>query len=239
MSKSKNYKSLFILIIGIFIGSMFSPYSSMATQSIKLIINNQEIQCDTPPQIINGRVMVPARFVAEPLGATVEWDGENKVVRITRKDNNIDNNQTIEQKNENEDSQQPNQKIIQPIQQVPSTQSVQPVISNEQNNPLPVEDTHPLKLDSVSETTYESIEGTNEKYAFVTVTITNTTDKYIPFMRLTPITNLNDGRNFSSGLYKTEDAQKLNGYFSPNTTFTLMYHSQIPNNIEIVGWKLY
>lgn len=83
MSKIKNHKSLFILLIGIFIGSMFSPYSSMATQSIKLIINNQEIQCDTPPQIINGRVMVPARFVAESLGASVEWDGENKVVRIT------------------------------------------------------------------------------------------------------------------------------------------------------------
>ena len=83
MSKIKNHKSLFILLIGIFIGSMFSPYSSMATQSIKLIINNQEIQCDTPPKKINGRVMVPARFVAESLGASVEWDGENKVVRIT------------------------------------------------------------------------------------------------------------------------------------------------------------
>ena len=108
MSKIKNYKSLFILLIGIFIGSIFSPYPSVASETIKLIINNQEIQCDTPPQIINGRVMVPVRFVAEPLGATVEWDGENRVVRITRKDNN-DNNQTIEQKNENENSQQSNQ----------------------------------------------------------------------------------------------------------------------------------
>jgi len=236
MSKIKNHKSLFILLIGIFIGSMFSPYSSMATQSIKLIINNQEIQCDTPPQIINGRVMVPARFVAEPLGATVEWDGENKVVRITRKDNNIDNNQTIEQKNENEDSQQPNQEIIQPIQQVPSTQSVQPVISNEQNNPLPVEDTHPLKLDSVSETTYEG-DDSRYKTAYVTVTITNTTDKYIPFIRLIPIPNINDGRNYMSAL---DVSTELEGnYYKPNSSVTLKYWTHIPSEINIVDWKLY
>lgn len=236
MSKIKNYKSLFILLIGIFIGSIFSPYPSVASEPIKLIINNQEIQCDTPPQIINGRVMVPARFVAEPLGATVEWDGENRVVRITRKDNNIDNNQTIEQKNENENSQQPNQEIIQPIQQVPSTQSVQPVISNEQNNPLPVEDTHPLKLDNVGETTYEG-DDSRYKTAYVTVTITNTTDKYIPFIRLIPIPNINDGRNYMSAL---DVSTELEGnYYKPNSSVTLKYWTHIPSEINIVDWKLY
>ena len=35
-----------------------------------------------PPQIINGRVMVPARFVAEPLGAKVEWDERSRTVII-------------------------------------------------------------------------------------------------------------------------------------------------------------
>lgn len=78
-------RNLILLVIGILIGYLASPYSVQALENIKLIINNQEIQCDTPPQIINGRVMVPARFVAEPLGATVEWDGENRVVRITGK----------------------------------------------------------------------------------------------------------------------------------------------------------
>lgn len=236
MCKIKNYKSLFILLIGIFIGSIFSPYPSVASETIKLIINNQEIQCDTPPQIINGRVMVPVRFVAEPLGATVEWDGENKVVRITRKDNNIDNNQTIEQKNENENSQQPNQEIIQPIQQVPSTQSVQPVISNKQNNPLPVEDTHPLRLDSVGETTYEG-DDSRYKTAYVTVTITNTTDKYIPFIRLIPIPNINDGRNYMSAL---DVSTELDGnYYKPNSSVTLKYWTHIPSEINIVNWKLY
>ena len=40
---------------------------------------------DVAPKIVNGRTMLPARFVAENLGAKVEWDGENKVVTITGK----------------------------------------------------------------------------------------------------------------------------------------------------------
>jgi len=50
---------------------------------IKLIINGQEIQCDVPPQNINGRVLVPAMFVAESLGASVAWDAANNAVVIT------------------------------------------------------------------------------------------------------------------------------------------------------------
>ena len=46
-------------------------------------INGQEIQCDVPPQNINGRVLVPARFVAESLGASVAWDAANNAVVIT------------------------------------------------------------------------------------------------------------------------------------------------------------
>ncbi|MHB8308797.1 MAG: copper amine oxidase N-terminal domain-containing protein [Candidatus Desulforudaceae bacterium] len=56
-------------------------YAAPAT--IKLIVNGQEIQPDVPPQMINGRVMVPARFIAEPLGATVRWDAVSNTVIIT------------------------------------------------------------------------------------------------------------------------------------------------------------
>ena len=33
--------------------------------------------------MINGRTMIPARTVAEALGAKVEWDEENSIVKIT------------------------------------------------------------------------------------------------------------------------------------------------------------
>ncbi|MGI6553132.1 MAG: copper amine oxidase N-terminal domain-containing protein [Bacillota bacterium] len=61
---------------------MFSAVA-VASPDIKLIINGKEIETDVPPQMINGRVMVPARFVAEPLGATVEW--KDNTVIITKK----------------------------------------------------------------------------------------------------------------------------------------------------------
>ena len=40
------------------------------------------VENDVEPIIINDRTMLPARFVAEALGATVEWDGENRVVTV-------------------------------------------------------------------------------------------------------------------------------------------------------------
>lgn len=41
------------------------------------------------PQIINGRTMVPMRKIFETLGATVEWDGENRIVTGTKEDTEI------------------------------------------------------------------------------------------------------------------------------------------------------
>jgi hypothetical protein len=35
------------------------------------------------PEIINGRTMLPLRFVTENLGAKVGWDGTTKTITIT------------------------------------------------------------------------------------------------------------------------------------------------------------
>ncbi|HYF91799.1 MAG TPA: stalk domain-containing protein [Symbiobacteriaceae bacterium] len=37
---------------------------------------------DQPPQVVEGRTLVPARFVAEALGARVTWDGATQTVNI-------------------------------------------------------------------------------------------------------------------------------------------------------------
>jgi hypothetical protein len=72
------------LIVGLVTGLLMATATfAMADNPIKLIINGQEIQCDVSPQNINGRVLVPARFVAESLGASVAWDGVNNAVVIT------------------------------------------------------------------------------------------------------------------------------------------------------------
>lgn len=51
-----------------------------ANQTVTVYLDNQPLQFDVPPQIINGRTMVPMRKIFESLGATVEWDGITQTV---------------------------------------------------------------------------------------------------------------------------------------------------------------
>jgi phosphatidylserine/phosphatidylglycerophosphate/cardiolipin synthase-like enzyme len=53
-----------------------------AAQPITLIVNGQTVQCDVPPQLINGRTMVPISAVAKALGCQVNWDGNTQAVNI-------------------------------------------------------------------------------------------------------------------------------------------------------------
>ncbi|HRT37203.1 MAG TPA: copper amine oxidase N-terminal domain-containing protein [Caldisericia bacterium] len=53
-------------------------------------VNDNEIEIDVPPQIVEGRTLLPIRWVAEPLGAEVGWDGDEKKVTVTLKDTTIE-----------------------------------------------------------------------------------------------------------------------------------------------------
>jgi hypothetical protein len=44
--------------------------------------NNDEIQLGVSPQLINGKTMVPLRFVSEALGAEVGWDEQTRSINI-------------------------------------------------------------------------------------------------------------------------------------------------------------
>lgn len=55
---------------------------ALGAESVKLVVDGQEIKADTAPQIINGRVMVPIRWVSEALGASVSWDEKSRTVNI-------------------------------------------------------------------------------------------------------------------------------------------------------------
>lgn len=88
-----NIKKIYYLIIGIIIGSLISNPFVFANSNIKLIINGEEIHCDPPPQIINNRIFVPIRYIAEPLGVTIEWNNINKEIIInSKKENEINLN---------------------------------------------------------------------------------------------------------------------------------------------------
>lgn len=56
---------------------------SIQLDSKTAYVNGYEKTLDVPAQNIENRVMIPARFVAESLGAQVSWDQANDVVKIT------------------------------------------------------------------------------------------------------------------------------------------------------------
>lgn len=51
-------------------------------EGIKVSVNNEQIQFDVEPVILNGRTLIPIRAVVEKMGCTVEWDAELQVVYI-------------------------------------------------------------------------------------------------------------------------------------------------------------
>lgn len=69
------------LLVGLLLATAGAGFA--ANDVIRLFVNGQEIVPDVSPRLIDGRVMVPARYVAEPLGAKVEWDAARNAVVIT------------------------------------------------------------------------------------------------------------------------------------------------------------
>lgn len=54
--------------------------ASPATANVSLVVNGASVASDVPPQIVNGRTMVPVRFVGEALGLAVSWDDATRQV---------------------------------------------------------------------------------------------------------------------------------------------------------------
>lgn len=46
------------------------------------LVNGAQKELDVPAQLINSKTMLPLRFVAENLGCTLHWDGENQMITI-------------------------------------------------------------------------------------------------------------------------------------------------------------
>jgi len=51
----------------------------------EMLVNNEKVDIDIPPMIVDGRTLVPARFVAEAFNCDVKWDSSNFMVNITSK----------------------------------------------------------------------------------------------------------------------------------------------------------
>ena len=223
------------MFIGVFVSLLvfnFTSYAETSGNVVKLIVNGVTLQDELQPISLDNHVYVSAKSLAEALHCEVSWNSnQNAVIINSIKVDvvkpvapDVNNDPVINKVNPVVDDKVKTDTNVNKTNV--NTTVTEPVNSENANNPL--------KLNSIGETTYKP-QGT-QKRAYVNVVITNTSDKYMPFIRLKPILNVNDGRTFTSGLdYLTP----MDGeYFKPNSTINLTYYTQIPNDIEIIGWEL-
>ncbi|MBU5426214.1 copper amine oxidase N-terminal domain-containing protein [Tissierella pigra] len=77
MKKTLKILLTFVLVIG-FIAA--SPKTINASSGIKVLLEGQELKFDVPPQIIEGRTLLPLRAIFEALGLEVGWDDATRII---------------------------------------------------------------------------------------------------------------------------------------------------------------
>jgi len=81
-----------VMILSLVLVSMLVPArfdAARASSDLTLTVDGVDITSLSAPVIVNDRTLVPVRFVAEQLGANVEWDGEAYTVTITKGERTI------------------------------------------------------------------------------------------------------------------------------------------------------
>lgn len=69
--------------------SMLFAVNAQASSDITVTLNGSSIDFDVPPQIIDGRTMVPIRAIFERMGAEVTWDDGTKTAVSTKGGNTV------------------------------------------------------------------------------------------------------------------------------------------------------
>ncbi len=71
-----------LIVLFMMLGLMFNFDSSgaYADSRVSIYIDGVYLSTDVDPYIKNDRVMLPVASIAKALGASVEWDGDNKIV---------------------------------------------------------------------------------------------------------------------------------------------------------------
>lgn len=80
MSKYLRGFLIFVLVVGFII---VSPKTVSASGDIKVLLDGRELSFDVPPQIIEGRTLLPLRAIFEALGLEVGWDDVTKIITGT------------------------------------------------------------------------------------------------------------------------------------------------------------
>lgn len=81
----KNFKKS-VLILLLIVTMLFIQSVAYADSGVKILIDGEELTCDVPPVIIDGRTLVPLRAIFEALGAEVDWDEATQTVTALKGD---------------------------------------------------------------------------------------------------------------------------------------------------------
>lgn len=81
-------KHVLTLLVVVLVLSAYA-LGAYADTPIRIFINDKEVYSDVNPQLVNGRVLVPLRLVAESMGAEVQWNIANNSVYISTKESSV------------------------------------------------------------------------------------------------------------------------------------------------------
>ncbi len=84
MKKAVSLLSAAAVTSGILLGIM--NYDVAVADSIKVVIEDEQLFCNVEPYIENERTYVPMRSIFEALGASVSWDPETKTITSSKQD---------------------------------------------------------------------------------------------------------------------------------------------------------
>lgn len=89
MKKQNSLIKRMVVVLLVFLITIFIAPEVSAESTIKLIVDGQDITSIVAPRIVNDRTLVPIRMVAEQLGAQVNWNDNDRTVDIKKGNNNI------------------------------------------------------------------------------------------------------------------------------------------------------
>ena len=98
-TKTKRLISTVLVIALVFSLSAAIPLTAVSDYTIRMVftigqntysVNGVTTTMDVQPVIVEGRTMLPVRFVAEPLGAMIEWDESTEKITVRLMDTRLE-----------------------------------------------------------------------------------------------------------------------------------------------------
>ncbi len=78
-------KRVLSILLALLIFVNMSAFTAVASGDIKLYIDKEFVSCDVPPEIVNGRTLVPLRVMFDKFGAEVFWNDSLRQVVVSTK----------------------------------------------------------------------------------------------------------------------------------------------------------